>query len=202
LCLDYPFLLKLFKIYIKNKELELEVFKIINTTNHNINHYKIYKYNKIKNMTEKIIVANKGPVRAEFAFWVGRYMDKFFDVLENKRIIGNKCPKCGDVFVPPRKICGKCNIKIDFEKSWVDLPDTGILKNYTITYYKVNDRASRKVKKPQIVGMIQIDGSNTSIVYRLLDLEPEDVKIGMKLKIQWEEKPKGDPSDIKGFIKI
>ncbi|MFX1554445.1 MAG: Zn-ribbon domain-containing OB-fold protein [Promethearchaeota archaeon] len=152
-------------------------------------------------MTEKIIVANKGFIRAEFAFWVGRYLDKFYDALENKKIIGNKCPKCGDVFVPPRKICGKCNEKIHFEENWVDLPDTGTLKNYTITHYKVNDRACRKVKKPQIIGMVQIDGSNTAIIYRLLDLEQEEVKTGMKLRIQWEEIPKGDPSDIKGFVR-
>jgi len=151
---------------------------------------------------EKIVVANKGLVRAEFAFWVGQYMNKFYDALENKKIIGNRCPKCGDVFVPPRKICGKCNEKISLDQNWVDLPDSGTLKNYTSTYYKINDRASRKVKKPQVIGMIQIDGSNTAIIYRLLDIEPENVKIGMQVKVEWEEKTKGDPSDIKGFIKM
>jgi len=153
-------------------------------------------------MTEKIVVANKGLVRAEFAFWVGQYMDKFFDALENKKLIGNKCPKCNDVFVPPRKICGKCNITIPLDQNWIDLPETGIIKNYTITPYKINDRASRKVKKSQIIGMIQIDGSNTCIIYRLLDIDPEDIKIGMKVKVEWEEKTNGDPSDIKGFTKI
>ncbi|MFW9972337.1 MAG: Zn-ribbon domain-containing OB-fold protein [Candidatus Odinarchaeota archaeon] len=150
---------------------------------------------------EKIVVANKGLVRADFAFWVGQYMDKFYDALESKKIIGNKCPQCGDVFVPPRKICGKCNVTIPLEQNWVDLPNSGTLKNYTITYYKINDRASRKVKKPQIIGMIQIEGSNTAIINRLLDIEPEEVKIGMKFKVEWEEKTKGNPSDIKGFVK-
>jgi uncharacterized OB-fold protein len=84
----------------------------------------------------------------------------------------------------------------------VDLPDTGTLRNYTITYYKINDRASRKVKKPQIIGMVQIDGSNTAIVYRLINIEPEQVKMGMKVKVVWEEKTKGDPSDIKGFVPV
>ncbi len=153
-------------------------------------------------MSEKIIIANKGPVRAEFAFWVGQYMDKFYDALENKELIGNKCPKCGDVFVPPRKYCGKCNEKIDIDKNWVALPNTGTLQNYTITHYKVNDRSSRKVKKPQILGMVQIEGSNTAIIYRLLNIVPEELRIGMKFKIEWEEKTKGDPSDIKGFMKI
>ncbi|MFX0020185.1 MAG: Zn-ribbon domain-containing OB-fold protein [Promethearchaeota archaeon] len=152
-------------------------------------------------MNEKVIIGNKGLIRAEFNFWVGRYLDKFYDNLENKKIVGNKCPKCGDVFVPPRKVCGKCNGVITFEENWVNLPETGTLLNYTITPYKVNDRAFRKVKKPQKIGMIQIDGSDTAIVYRLLDLEPNEIKLGMKLKVEWEEKTKGDPSDIKGFTK-
>lgn len=152
-------------------------------------------------MSEKVIIANKGLVRAQFAFWVGKYLDKFYDGLEQKKIVGNKCPKCGDIFVPPRKICGKCNVTIPLDQNWVDLPDTGTLINYTITLYKVSDRGSRKVKKPQIIGMINIDGSNTGIVYRVLDMAPEDVRIGMKVKIKWEEIPKGGPSDIKGFVK-
>ncbi|MHA1196611.1 MAG: Zn-ribbon domain-containing OB-fold protein [Promethearchaeota archaeon] len=151
---------------------------------------------------EKIVVANKGLVRAQFEFWVGLYLDKFYDALENKKIIGNKCPKCGKIFVPPRKVCGECNTIIPLEENWVDLPDTGTLKNFTITHYKVNDRGVRKVKKPQIIGMINIDGSDTCIVYRLLNIEPKDLKIGMKVKIEWEEKTNGAPSDIKGFVKI
>jgi uncharacterized OB-fold protein len=149
----------------------------------------------------KVIVANRGMVRADFNFWVGQYLDKFFDNLENKKIVGNKCPKCDDVFVPPRKICGKCNVVIPIDQNWVELPDTGTLVNYTITPYRVNDRTHRKAKD-LLLGMIQIDGSNTSIVYRLLNLEPSEVKIGMKVKIEWAEKTKGNPSDIKGFVKM
>jgi len=73
--------------------------------------------------------------------------------------------------------------------------------NFTTTPYRVNDRSSRKTKD-WTIGMIQIDGSNTSIIYRLLNMEPEDVKIGMKVKIEWNENTKGDPSDIKGFTKV
>ena len=152
-------------------------------------------------MTEKLVVTTKGFVRADFSFWVGRYMDKFYDSFENKKIIGNQCSKCKKVFVPPRKICGECNETIPLEINWVNLPNTGTLLNYTVTHYRVSDRTARKAKKPQLIGMVQIDGSDTAIVYRLLNLEPEEVKIGMKVIIKWEEKTKGAPSDIKGFIK-
>ena len=150
---------------------------------------------------DKVIVANRGMVRANYNFWVGQYLDKFFDNLENKKLVGNKCSTCGDVFVPPRKICGKCNVSIPLDQNWVNLPETGILKNYTITPYRVNDRTHRKAKD-LLLGMVQIDGSNTTIVYRLLNLDPKEVKIGMKLKLEWAEKTKGEPSDIKGFVKM
>jgi len=150
---------------------------------------------------DKFIINNKGLVRAEFNFWVGQYMDKFYDSLEKNKIIGNKCPKCGFVFVPPRKICGECKMVIPLDQNWIDLPNTGTLRNFTITPYKVNDRSIRKTKN-QIIGMLQIDGSNTALINKVLDTEPDDVKIGMKMKIEWNKNPKGNPSDIKGFVKI
>ena len=38
---------------------------------------------------EKVVVSNKGLARAEFNFWVVRYIDKFYDGLEQKKIVGN-----------------------------------------------------------------------------------------------------------------
>ena len=150
----------------------------------------------------KVIIKNKGLVRAEFNFWVGLYMDKFYDGLENKKLIGNKCPKCGHVFLPPRKICGKCKVTIPLEENWVDLPETGTLENYTLTAYKVSDRRGRKGKSLKPYGMIKIDGTNCGIVYPLNNMEPEEIKTGMKVKIEWAKKTKGEPSDIEGFVKV
>lgn len=152
-------------------------------------------------MTDKVIEVTKGMVKADFAFWVGQYLDKLYDAFEEKKIVGNKCTSCGAVFVPPRKICGKCKIELPLDENWVDLPNTGTLVNYTMTPYRISDRRGRTTKKLDIIGMIQIDGSDTAIVYKLLDIEPADIKIGMKVKVEWNKKLKGDPSDIKGFVK-
>ena len=75
---------------------------------------------------EKVVVTNRGMVRAEFNFYVGKYLDKMYDAFENKKLLANKCPKCNDVFLPPRKVCGKCNVIIPLEgdENWVELPDT------------------------------------------------------------------------------
>jgi hypothetical protein len=153
-------------------------------------------------MTEKVIEKNRGLVKADFAFWVGLYVDKFYDGFEQKKIIANKCQECGAVFVPPRKICGKCKITIPIDENWVELGDTGTLINFTRTGYKVSDRRARKSKSVKDYGMVQIEGSDTAIVYPLIDFEEADLKIGTKVKIQWKENPSGEPSDIEGFVKV
>ena len=33
-------------------------------------------------------------------------------------------------------------------------------------------------------------------------MELAEAKTGMKVKIEWSEKTQGDPSDIKGFVKV
>jgi len=151
----------------------------------------------------KVVITNRGMVRAEFNFYVGKYLDKMYDAFEkDKKFIGNHCPHCKDVFFPPRKICGKCNITIPLEENWVDLPETGTIISYTATPYKVTERGDRKVKNETLLGLIRIDGTSTGIVYELLDIKPEEAKIGMKVKAIWTDLPKGEPMDIKGFTKV
>jgi len=152
-------------------------------------------------MTEKVIRENWGTQVADFNFWVGKYVDRFYDNLTNKKIVGNKCPKCSKVFVPPRKICNVCRDVIQLDQNWVDLPNTGTLMNYTLTPYRVSEKGKTKEESLLSIGMMQIDGSNTSIMGKLVNIEPKDIKQGMKLKIEWAEKPTGAPSDIKGFVK-
>ena len=148
---------------------------------------------------EQDVSVTKGMVRAEFNFWVGIVMDKFYDGLQEKKFIGTKCSKCGKVFLPPRNRCADCFAKAE---DFIDLPETGILKNFTVTNYKISERKSRTVKKDQIVGLVQIDGADTAMVLPIININPEDLKIGMKLKVVWAKNIKGHPDDIAGFEPI
>lgn len=148
---------------------------------------------------EQDIYITKGMVRAEFNFWVGIVMDKFFDGLQEKKFIGTKCSKCGKVFLPPRNRCGDCFAKAE---DFIELPETGILKNFTVTSYKVTERKARNVNKDQIVGLVQIDGADNAMVVPVININPEDLKIGMKLKVVWAKRIKGHPNDIAGFEPI
>ena len=116
-------------------------------------------------------------MRAEFDFWVGLVMDKFYDGLQNKQFIGTKCSKCGKVFLPPRNRCGDCFAKAE---EFVDLPQTGVVKNFTVSNWNVTERRIRKAKEPNMVGLIQIDGTDTAMVTPILNANPNDLKESVK----------------------
>jgi len=151
---------------------------------------------KINLEDEQNIYVKRGMVRAEFDFWVGLVMDKFYDGLQNKQFIGTKCSKCGKVFLPPRNRCGDCFAKAE---EFVELPETGVVKNFTVSNYNVTERRIRKAKEPNMVGLIQIDGADTAMVAPILNTNPDDLIEGMKVKVVWAKSIKGHPDDIAGF---
>ncbi len=150
-------------------------------------------------MDEKRVEITTGFVQAEYNFWVGKYMDKFYDGLLTKKIIGNKCPTCAKVFVPPRKICGKCFETIDFDNHWVELDGIGTLLNFTTTPYMITEAGKEKTSETTLIGMVRFEGSDTAVVYKILGVEEQGLKIGLKMQVVWNDSLKGCPSDIKGF---
>jgi len=142
------------------------------------------------------IYKTKGMIRAEFNFWVGVPMDKFYDGTQEKKFIGTKCPECGKVFCPPRKVCGDCFVEC---KEYIDLPETGVLKNFTWTNWKIPERKPRKIKKEQMVGLVQVDGASNAMLIPIVNTTTDALKEDMKVKVVWNSKTKGLPGDIKGF---
>ena len=153
-------------------------------------------------MTKKRVEITTGFVQADYNFWIGRYMDKFYDGLETKQILGNRCPTCNKVFVPPRKVCGACFNTMDLYDNWIELKDTGTLQNFTTTSFTISEVGKKKTPEATLIGMVQFDGSDTAVIYPLLNLQEKDLTIGMKLQVVWNDELKGHPTDIKGFKKF
>jgi uncharacterized OB-fold protein len=147
-------------------------------------------------MESATLKTNRGMMTASFAFWTGKFMDKFIAELQNKHFMGIKCPKCQRVIVPPRSFCGKCNVSTG---DWVTLPDTGILENYTVTALQLTDKKTKKLKADAVIGLIKLDGADTTFVWGLGEVDPQKVKIGMKVQAVWNDTLAGEYKDLKYF---
>lgn len=95
--------------------------------------------------------------------------------------------------LPPLPWCVWCFRPVD---EWVYLEDMGTVNTFSIAY---TDWVARPIEEPQISALVEIDGSDgIGIMHLLGEVEPKEVKIGMRVKAVWkpEEEREGAITDI------
>lgn len=127
---------------------------------------------------------------------IGPVSTKFLRALGEKKILGMRCAACNRVYVPPQAVCPGCFAQLD---EWVELDGRGTVSTYTIVNYSL---PIQPVPPPFILGVIKLDGADTGFVHFLGEVNFDDVKIGMKVKPVFKEKPECNILDIKYFKPI
>ena len=116
----------------------------------------------------------EGKIELYWIYTSGKAGDEFFKALKEDRFIAAKCKKCGKVYFPPRIYC-----EYDFsETEYVDISGEGTVRAFTVARL---DKDEKPLEKPEIYAIIDLDGTDGCIIH-LLDANPEEVYIGMKVK--------------------
>ncbi len=106
---------------------------------------------------------------------------------ERYLFVGSKCGHCGEYFYPKRSICPKCRRTGKMEH--VEFSGVGKIHSYTIIRVPPE---GFKLYVPYIIAVVEMD-EGAKVLSQVVDCEPKDVKIGMKVqtcfrKIRSEEK--------------
>lgn len=128
-------------------------------------------------------------MRVNMRYSYGGQSRFFREILENKRLMGTRCNKCGKVFCPPRSHCPHCYEQTE----WVELKGTGRLLSYTTVYFATSSYIKQV---PYIVAYIKLDDADTAI---LANVEMKDIKkarVGMKVKVMFRRQRDGRITDI------
>lgn len=113
----------------------------------------------------------------------------FFAGLTKKKLLGSKCIACGYVFATPRAHCMECGAKTE----WHELPQKGRIHTFTTCYF--GSEAFLK-ETPFTLILVEFDGVNTLFLSRFAGIEPDRVRIGMKVKAQFIRNAKFKPTDV------
>jgi uncharacterized OB-fold protein len=112
--------------------------------------------------------------------------------LNEEKIMGSKCKKCGALALPPRPICVSC---LGSEMEWVQLKGTGKLVAFTSIVvappYMVKEGFGRG--NPYTVGVVELD-EGVKVVSRIVGVDskkPEQIKVGTPLKAEFLKKEEG-----------
>lgn len=139
-------------------------------------------------------VSIAGAIIMPYMYYAGSTGSRFFiELRDNKRIMGIRCSKCNRVYVPPRSTCLGCFGKL---KEWVELDSRGTLESYTFVQYPL---PVHPLIAPFAYGIIKLDGADTGLTHFIGEVEPEELKIGMRVKPVFKEKREGNILDIKYF---
>ena len=117
------------------------------------------------------------------------------ELRDNKRIMGTRCPACNIVYVPARSVCRDCFGQLS---EWVEVSPKGTLLSHAIAR---QPSVVQPVNPPIIYGIIQLDGADTGFVHMLGEVEPAQLKVGMRVKAVFKPKKQRVASilDIKYF---
>jgi uncharacterized OB-fold protein len=128
------------------------------------------------------ILYNYDEMAADFAWDTGIAIGQYLAGLKDGIILGSHCQTCHKIVVPPRVVCEWCFRPMD---KLVPLQDTGVVNTFSICYVTWD---VKRITKPELPAVIDLDGASPihGIMHMLGEVDPKDVKIGMRVKAVWK----------------
>jgi len=134
------------------------------------------------------------PMELEYQWAAGPNLQRFFEELKEGTIIGNRCPQCKRILIPPVNVCGRCHVEMG---DVVKLSPKGTVISYNFVVDPLFDSALGAMRPvPYTSVAIVLDGNPTATFSHILDeSDPHKVTVGMRVEAVF--KP---PSERKGLI--
>ena len=121
------------------------------------------------------------PIRLAYTYTPGRALSGYLRAMGDKRILGERCGTTGQVFVPPR---GVSPLAGTATSDVVELPDTGYVDSFNITRVPIERRPD--LKPPYCSAWIVLDGASVGFMGLVINIAPEEVRIGMRVQAVWK----------------
>lgn len=127
----------------------------------------------------------------------GAAMERFAEGLKKRRIEAVSCRACRRSYLPPRPFCGKCNIRMS---DWTAVKDEGELVAWTVMQLPLLDGRTGELREaPYGMGLIRLDGADTSLNHYLAESDPAKLAIGQRVRAVWRQELRGAMDDILHF---
>ncbi len=123
------------------------------------------------------------PVRLHYEHTASPEESSFLRGLADGRLLGQRCPACGKVYVPPRGSCPTDGVPTADE---VELPDRGIVTTFCVVNV---DFPGQRVAAPYVAAAVLLDGADIPFQHLILGCDPGEVRMGMRVQAVW--KPPG-----------
>jgi uncharacterized OB-fold protein len=120
------------------------------------------------------------PVSLDYLYSASPEESAFYRGLLEGKIVGQRCPTCQKVYVPPRSACPVDGVA---PTELVELPDTGTLTTFCIVNVPF---LGQKITPPYVSAYVLLDGADIAFLHLILDIPADEVRMGMRVKAVWK----------------
>ncbi|TJZ44019.1 DNA-binding protein [Streptomyces piniterrae] len=135
------------------------------------------------------------PARLDYTYAPGRAQSRYLNALVDRRTVGERCPACRKVYVPPRGACPTCGVATDEQ---VEAGPNGTVTTFCIVNIKARNL---DIEVPYVYAHIALDGADLALHARIGGIPYDQVRMGLRVAPVWTEgarfpdhyRPTGEP---------
>ncbi|MFB7499687.1 Zn-ribbon domain-containing OB-fold protein [Streptomyces sp. NPDC056161] len=135
------------------------------------------------------------PARLDYTYTPGRAQSAYIEALAEHRTVGERCPSCRKVYVPPRGACPTCGVATAEQ---VEVGPRGTVTTYCIVNIKARNL---DIEVPYVYAHIALDGAGLALHGRIGGIPYDRVRMGLRVEPVWTEgarhpdhyRPTGEP---------
>jgi uncharacterized OB-fold protein len=120
------------------------------------------------------------PVSLDYHYAASPEESSFFRGLAEGRILGQRCPKCRKVYVPPRGACPTDGVPTAEE---IELSHVGTVTTFCVVNVPF---LGQKIKPPYVSAYVLLDGADIALQHLILDIPADEVRMGMRVEAVWK----------------
>ena len=137
------------------------------------------------------------PVRLHYMHTASPGESSYLRGLAERRLLGQRCGVCGQVYVPPRGTCPADGVPTREE---VELPETGTVTTFCIVNVGYPGQRALGLTPPYVAAAVLLDGADIAFQHLVLGCEPGEVRMGLRVRAVWDDSggishfaPTGEP---------
>lgn len=135
------------------------------------------------------------PARLDYTYAPGRAQSRFLTALNDRKIMGERCPGCHKVYVPPRGACPTCGVPTTDQ---VEVGPAGTVTTFCIVNIKARNL---DIEVPYVYAHIALDGAGLALHGRIGGIPYDQVRMGLRVEPVWSDsgrhpdhyRPTGEP---------
>lgn len=120
------------------------------------------------------------PIELDYLYAASPEESLFYESVANGKLVGQRCPTCEKVYIPPRSACPADGTPTRDE---VELPDTGTITTFCIVNVPF---LGQKITPPYVSAYVLLDGADIALLHLVLGVDASEVRMGMRVKAVWK----------------